>query len=93
MLSSEPLYGILGLAAFPAVLFFASLLTARVKRIRPGLYCMIIGIVILFPGLYITTSLSHHMLGYFLFGNGVADLLLGLLFMLMGKDGMLLRLF
>lgn len=87
------IFGIIGLGAFPAVLFLASFLTARVKRIRPGLYCMIIGLLILFPGFYVATTLGYAQLGYFLFGNGVADLFLGLLFMLMGKDGMLLRLF
>jgi hypothetical protein len=90
---ADPLAGILGIAAFPAVLFLASLLTARVKRIRPGLYCMLIGLVVLFPGLYVSTSLGHETLGYFLLGNGVADLLLGLLFILIGKDGMLLPYF
>lgn len=90
---SEPLFGVLGIVAFPGVLFLASLLTARVKRIRPGLYCMLIGVLVLFPGLYISMSLGHEMLGYFLLGNGVADLLLGLLFILIGKDGMLLPYF
>lgn len=93
MISAEPFFGLLGIVAFPGVLFIASLLTAKVKRIRPGLYCMIIGILVLFPGMYISTSLGHNLLGYFLLGNGVADLLLGLLFILIGKDGMLLQYF
>lgn len=89
----ELFYAILGLTTFPVVLFLSSLLTARVKRIRPGLYCILIGMGILFPGVYIATSLGHELLGYFLFGNGTADVFLGLIFILSGKDGMLLRFF
>lgn len=89
----EPFYGILGLLAFPAVLLFASFLTAYVKRVRPGMYCMLIGLLILLPGLSISSSLGYPNLNYFLLGNGVADTFLGLLLILMGKDGIFLRYF
>lgn len=90
---SEYIFGLLGLAAFPVVLFIASYLTARVKRIRPGIYCIIIGVLLLYPGVYIAAALDSNFLNYFLLGNGMADLLLGLIFIFVGKDGMLLRLF
>ena len=86
------LYGLAGMLAFPAVLFIASLLTAKVRRIRPGIYCILLGFAALVSGSYLAGGLGYLELGYFLMGNGSADMLLGALLLLAGRDGILLRL-
>ncbi|NOZ59977.1 MAG: hypothetical protein GXO66_10470 [Euryarchaeota archaeon] len=88
----EPGYGIAGLLAFPLVLLLASFLTARVRRIRPGIYCVLLGFLALLTGAHLAGA-GHERLGYFLLSNGSADMTLGALLLLAGKDGVLLRYF
>jgi hypothetical protein len=89
----SPIYGLAGMLAFPLVFLLASLLTARVRRIRPGIYCILLGFLAMLFGSYVAGMLGKEGLGYFLIANGSADMMLGALLLLAGKDGVLLRYF
>ncbi len=88
-----PVYGFAGMLAFPFVLLLASFFTARIYRIRPGIYCVMLGFALMLAGSYLAGIPGYEKLGYFLAGNGSADMLLGALLILAGRDGMLLRFF